>query len=123
MTEPTPPSWHTPDSARTAFNITVTADELAAAREQCLRIKGLPLTLAAPPSRAFAQGVAYQALANRQATQAGAPADQYGNETSSVALRPFDGKIMALLIVPAPILAADGQTVIGDAGRVRSMIG
>ncbi len=117
-------TWHTPASAKTAFNVVVTADGLASAQEQCLRVRGLPLELDTPPSRSFAQGVVYQALANRQATQVGAAGtDEYGSENATVTLRPMDGKIMALLIVPDPIYADDGTTVIGDRGRVASLIG
>ncbi|KZE91182.1 hypothetical protein [Microbacterium sp. TNHR37B] len=115
------PAWHTPESAKSSFNVTVTAAGLASAREQCLRVKGLSLTLDAPPSASFAQGVVFQALANKQATQAGVVNDEYGSEAQSVALRPLDGKIMALLIVPSPV-TVDG-TVVGDRGRVGSLIG
>lgn len=117
-------AWHTPDTARAAFNVNVTAAGLVAAREQCLRVRGLPLDLTDPPTASFAQGVVYQALANKQATQVGATGlDEYGSENATVALRPLDGKIMSLLIIPDPVYGEDGETVIGDRGRVASMIG
>lgn len=116
------PVWYDASTAQTALNIVVTDAGLLAARQECLRIKGQPLDLAAPPTEAFAQGVVYQALANKQATMVG-QSDTYGDgDAPAVQLRPFDGKIMGLLIIPSPVTDEDG-TVTGDAGRVRGMVG
>jgi len=94
-------TWHTAETARTDLGITVSDRQLAAAREQCLRIKGLSLSTPIPPSESFAQGVVYQALANKQASQASA-GGELGGETSRVNVTPLDGKIMSMLIIPAP---------------------
>lgn len=112
------PTWYTAGDAKTELNITVSPKGLAAAQEQCLRIKGLSLTTAAPPTESFAQGVVWQALANKQATQA-AVNDDIGGEGNSVRVYPFDKKIMALLILPSE----DGDDDAHDHGRVRSLIG
>jgi len=114
-------TWYTADSAKSELVITVTAASLAVAQEQCLQVKGLPLDLAKPPSASFAQGVVYQALANRQAAQA-VQSDELGN-TNTIRLYPYDKKIMSMLIVPAPVYDADGETMIGDRSRVGSLIG
>ena len=115
------PTWYTADNARSDLAIVVTEKGLSAAREQCLQRLGLPITLAVPPSESFAQGVVYQALANRQATQADT-GDEYGRAQGGVRLYPFDKKIMALLIIPSPVVDDEG-TATGDNGRVRSLIG
>ncbi|WP_345751382.1 hypothetical protein [Microbacterium rhizophilus] len=121
MPDPQQPTWYDALTAHSALAISVTDKGLAAAREQCLRVKGLPLDLAAPPSESFAQGVVYQALANRNATAVGqAGTDEWGIGDNTVQLRPLDGKIMALLIIPRPD-ATDSPTA--DRGRVGSMIG
>jgi|GEM_PF-4838360 len=95
------PTWYTPDDAQSELGIRVSQRQLDAAREQCLRIKGLALTLPTPPSESFAQGVVYQALANKQASQA-APGDEMGGEINGVRVYPLDRKILAMLIIPAP---------------------
>jgi len=112
------PTWYTAGEAQSELNIKVSAKGLAAAQEQCLRIKGLALTTDAPPTESFAQGVVLQALANKQAGQV-APTDDMGGEANSVRVQPFDRKIMALLILPSEDSAIDPH----DHGRVRSLIG
>lgn len=112
------PTWYSAGNAQNELNIKVTAKGLAAAQEQCLRIKGLSLTTTAPPTESFAQGVVLQALANKQAGQV-APTDDMGGETNSVRVQPFDRKIMALLILPDE----DSDDDPHDHGRVRSLIG
>lgn len=116
------PTWYDASTAQSTLNIVVTDAGLDVAREECLRIKGLPLTLAAPPTESFAQGVVYQALANKQATQVGQDDTYGGGDAPAVQLRPFDGKIMGMLIIPSPVTDEDG-TVTGDDGRIRSMVG
>lgn len=115
------PTWYTADTARSELAIVVTGKGLAVAQEQCLQRLGLPLTLTVPPSESFAQGVVYQALANKQATQADTT-DEYGSTQGGVRLYPFDKKIMSMLIVPSPVVDDEG-TATGDNGRVRSLIG
>ncbi|WP_341934720.1 hypothetical protein MRBLWO14_000292 [Microbacterium sp. LWO14-1.2] len=115
---PDPLTWYTAGDAKSELNITVSSRGLAAAQEECLRIKGLAITTATPPSASFALGVVYQALANKQSAAAGTN-DETGGETNSVRLYPFDRKIMGLLIVPNQ----DGDDDPHDHGRVRSLIG
>lgn len=112
-----PATWYTSETAKSEHNISVSTKQLAAAQEQCLRIKGLAITTQTPPSESFAQGVVFQALANKQAAQA-APGDEMGGETNSVRVFPLDRKILAMLIIPVP--SADGTR---DSGYVRSLIG
>jgi hypothetical protein len=95
------PTWYTASTAKSDLGITVSEKQLAAAREQCLRVKGLSLWTPAPPTESFAQGVVYQALANKQASQV-ATTDELGGEINGVRVYPLDAKIMALLIIPAP---------------------
>lgn len=111
------PAWYTASTARSELNIAVSERGLAAAQEQCLRFKGLALTTDAPPTESFAQGVVLQALANKQAAQAG-PTDEMGGETQAVRLYSFDRRIRELLILPGE--DADDTH---DHGRVRSLIG
>ena len=113
-----PAAWYTASNAKTELNLVVTAKGLAAAQEQCLRAKGLALNTAAAPSELFAQGVVYQALANKQAAAA-APNDEIGAASNGVRLYPLEKRIMAMLIIPAPV---DGDTA-RDAGHVRSLVG
>ncbi|MGN7978110.1 hypothetical protein ACTJJ4_11080 [Microbacterium sp. 22195] len=111
-------AWYTPDKAKSDLGISVSAKQLAAAQEQCLRIKGLAFDTTEAPTESFAQGVAYQALANKQASQASA-GDELGGETQRVRVTPLDFKIMSMLIIPAP----DADDPTRDAGRVGSLIG
>ncbi|QMU97982.1 hypothetical protein FVO59_12800 [Microbacterium esteraromaticum] len=110
--------WYTPESAKTALGISVSAKQLAAAQEQCLRVKGLSLTATTAPSESFAQGVVYQALANKQ-TAAASPAGDLGGETNRVNVAPLDWKILSMLIVPAP----DAGDPTRDTSHVGSLIG
>lgn len=113
-------AWYTASTATTEMNVKVTQKGLDAAREQCLRFKGLALDTETPPSESFAQGVVLQALANKQAAQAsGGDADETGGETNRVRLFPMDKKIQALLIIPSP----DPDNAGRDTGRVGSLIG
>lgn len=111
-------AWYTPENALNDLGIKVSGKQLAAAQEQCLRIKGLALDTATAPTESFAQGVAYQALANKQASQASV-GDELGGETQRVRVTPLDHKIMSMLIIPTP--NADDPT--RDTGRVDSLIG
>lgn len=111
-------AWYTSENAKTDLGINVSEKQLAAAREQCLRVKGLAIDTAAAPTESFAQGVAYQALANKQASQASV-GDELGGETQRVRVTPLDFKIMSMLIIPAH--DADDATL--DTGRVGSLIG
>ncbi|MFD8769553.1 hypothetical protein [Microbacterium oxydans] len=113
-----PATWYTSAEAKSELGIHVSAKQLDAAQEQCLRIKGLALTTATPPTESFAQGVAYQALANKQASQA-APNDEMGGETNSVRVYPLDKKILAMLIIPSD----DVDDAARDRGHVGSLIG
>lgn len=113
-----PAAWYTPETAKTALNLAVTPAGLAAAQEQCLRIRSLSLTTPEPPSESFAQGVVYQALANAQASQVDTT-DEIGMASNGVRLYPLDRKIMALLIIPSPDPDNDGR----DTGYVRSLVG
>lgn len=116
MPEADPLAWLDSATARTKYNIVVTDHGLAVAREQCLREVGLALDTERPPSASFALGVAYQALANWQSTQA-VEDDGFGGSTNTVRLYPMDKKIRGLLIIPEP--DDDGR----DLGRVHSLIG
>lgn len=115
---PDPLAWHTPETAQTQLGVVVTQAGLDVAREQCLRIKSLSLTTAAPPTASFAQGVVFQALANKQSTQADT-GDEYGNATARVRLYPYDRKIMSLLIIPDP----DPDDATRDRGYIGGLIG
>lgn len=108
-------TWPTAQSAKTDYNVTVTQAQLDTAREECLRAVGLPLDTDLPPSASFREGVALQALANQQSTQAD-QTDWTGSETNGVRLYPMSKAIRAKLIVPDP---GDGR----DRGLVRSLIG
>lgn len=113
-------TWYTSSTAQTEMSIKVTQKGLDAAKEQCLRFKGLALDTAAPPSESFAQGVVMQALANRHSAQASAGDDDaIGGESNRVRLFPMDKKIQALLIIPSP----DPDNAARDTGRVDSLIG
>lgn len=112
------PTWYTPPNAKSDLGITVSAKQLAAAQEQCLRFKGLALTTAVPPSESFAQGVVYQALANKQASQVTA-ADDLGGETNGVRVFPMDKKITGMLIIPS----TDPTDPTRDRGHIDSLIG
>jgi hypothetical protein len=112
------PTWYTATNAKSDLGIAVSAKQLAMAQEECLRFRGLALTTAVPPTESFAQGVVYQALANKQSSQA-APNDETGNETNSVRVYPMDKKIQAMLIIPD----TDPDDTTRDRGRVRSLIG
>lgn len=112
------PDWYTPDTARTALNVTVTVAGLAAAQEQCLRIRGLALNTAQAPTASFAQGVVFQALANAQASQAD-PSDEIGMASNGVRLYPLDRKVMALLITSN----TDPDDPTRDTGYVGSLVG
>lgn len=111
-------AWYTQELAKTELGINVSTKQLAAAREQCLRIKGLALSTADAPSESFAQGVVYQALANKQASQASA-GGELGGETSRVNVTPMDHKILSMLIIPAP----DPDDPTRDLGHVGTLIG
>jgi hypothetical protein len=113
-----PATWYTASSAKSDLGIPVSAKQLAMAQEECLRFKGLAITTATPPSESFAQGVVYQALANKQSSQAG-PQDELGNENNSVRVYPMDKKIQAMLIIPD----VDPDDATRDRGRVGSLIG
>jgi hypothetical protein len=117
----TAPTWYTATSAKSTLNIAVTDAGLAVAQEQCLRVKGLALSTLTPPSASFAQGVVYQALANKQASQASTE-DDFGGGPQPVRLYPLDKKIMSMLIVPSPV-TDDADAEIGDNGFVGSLIG
>lgn len=112
-------AWYTPENALSDLGIKVSTKQLAAAREQCLRVKGLALDTETAPTESFAQGVAYQALANKQASQAAVATDDLGGETNRVSVFPLDSKIMSMLIIPAP----DANDPTRDTGRVDSLIG
>lgn len=94
-------AWKNADAVKTDYNITVTNAQLQTARQECLRVKGLALTTDTPPSSAFEEGVAMQALANRQSTQASVT-DEMGSQSEGVRLYPFCRAIMAKLIIPSP---------------------
>lgn len=111
-------TWYTPQTAESDLGIKVSAKQLATAQEQCLRVKGLALTTAQAPSESFAQGVVYQALANRQASQA-SPAGDLGGEANRVNVTPLDWKILSMLIIPSP----DADDPTRDAGHVGTLIG
>lgn len=115
---PTPLTWPTSADALTDYNVTATDAQLETAREECLRAVGLSLTTATPPSISFREGVALQALANRQSTQA-AEGDEYGSQTQGVRLYPMSRAIRSKLIIPAP----GGTDNERDLGIVGSMIG
>ena len=109
-------TWMTSAEVLTSFSINVSDIGLEIAREQCLAHAGLALD-AEPPSASFQQGVAFQALANWQSTQA-VEDDGFGGPTNSVRLYPMDAKIRRLLIVPDP--DPDDRH---DRSRVGSLIG
>lgn len=111
-------AWYTPETAKNTLGITVSAKQLAAAQEQCLRVKGLALTTAPAPSESFAQGVVYQALANKQAAQASSAGD-LGGETQRVNVTPLDWKILSMLIVPS----SDVDDPARDTSHIGSLIG
>ena len=111
------PSWHTAETAKSTLGIVVLPGHLAVAQEELLTRKGLAIDTDAPPSVSFAAAVVYQALANRQASQA-STSDDLGGE-NAVRLYPFDKKIMAMCIVPD--VDEDDPTI--DHGFVRSLIG
>lgn len=94
-------AWKNAATVKTDYNITVTEAQLKTARQECLRTKGLALTTDTPPSDAFEEGVAMQALANRQSTQAGV-SDEMGSQSEGVRLYPFCRAIIAKLIIPSP---------------------
>lgn len=110
-------NWHTVSTAKSELGIVVLSGQLEVAQEQLLNRKGLASTLAAPPSKAFAAAVVYQALANRQASQASSNDDTGGE--NAVRLYPFDKKIMAMCVVPD--IDVDDPTI--DHSYVRSLIG
>lgn len=110
-------SWHTAASAKSELGISVLPAQLTIAQEELLTRKGLAITTPTPPSASFAAAVAYQALANKQSSQAG-PSDELGGD-NAVRLYPFDKKIMAMCIVPD--VDEDDPTI--DHGYVRSLIG
>lgn len=114
-----PLTWHDPASAKTALGISVSDAQLNLAREECLHRRGLVATLAEPPSQSFADGVVYQALANKQSSQANSN-DEMGGNDNSVRLYPFDKKIQAMLIVPDSFAITDE---IRDHSYVRSLVG
>lgn len=111
-------AWYTAATAKSNLGITVSEKQLAAAQEQCLRIKGLALDTSAAPSESFAQGVVYQALANKQAAAA-SPTGELGGETYRVNVTPLDWKILSMLIIPAP----DPDDPTRDLGHVGTLIG
>jgi hypothetical protein len=96
-----PVPWYTAATAKSELNLTVTTAGLDVAREQCLRVKGLALTTLEAPSKSFAQGVVFQALANAQSAKAD-ERDEFGSVTNGVRLYPMDRKILAMLIIPSP---------------------
>jgi len=110
--------WKTAAEVKTAYNIAVTDAQLKTARAECLRVKGLSLDTAEPPSDAFQEGVAMQALANRQATQVNVD-DEMGAQAGGVRLYPFSRVILAKLIIPSP----DPDDDTRDNGFVRSLVG
>lgn len=112
-------TWYTADTALSQLNIKVTDKGLTAAREQCLRFKGLALDTELAPSESFAQGVVYQALANKNSAQATGETDEIGGETNRVRVFPMDKKVQAMLIIPS----ADPADPTRDTGRVGSLIG
>lgn len=111
-------AWATAADARADYNITVTDPQLATAREECLRVVGLSLTTAAPPSASFREAVCMQALANQHSVQAD-PTDWTGGETNGVSLKPLGWQIRQKLIVPDP----DPDNPQVDRGFIRSLIG
>ncbi|OJU42021.1 MAG: hypothetical protein BGN97_04505 [Microbacterium sp. 69-10] len=111
-------AWYSATTAKSDLGISVSDKQLAAAQEQCLRIKGLALDTAASPSESFAQGVVYQALANKQASQASA-AGELGSDTNRVNVTPLDYKILSMLIIPAP----DPDDPARDLGHIGTLIG
>jgi len=111
-------TWPNSDAARTDYNIVATNAQLATAREECLRAVGLSLLTAVPPSASFREGVAMQALANQQSTQAD-QTDWTAGEQNGVRLYPMSKQIRAKLIVPDP----DGDDPGVDRGLIRSLIG
>lgn len=111
-------AWKPAATVKTDYNITVTDAQLATARVECLRAKGLALDTATPPSPPFEEGVAMQALANRQATQVNND-DEMGSQSNGVRLYPFCKAIMSKLIIPSP----DADDATRDNGYVRSLIG
>lgn len=113
-----PAAWYTSSNALSDLGIKVSDKQLAAAREQCLRVKGLALDTTPSPSESFAQGVVYQALANKQASQV-ASTDELGGETNRVRVTPLDWKILSMLIIPAP----DEDDPTRDTSHVASLIG
>jgi hypothetical protein len=110
--------WKTAATVKTDYVITVSDAQLLTARQECLRAKGLALSTAEPPSEAFQEGVAMQALANRQATQANVD-DEAGSQSYGVRLYPFCRAIMSKLIIPSP----DADDATRDVGYVRSLVG
>lgn len=111
-------SWYSQTTAKSQLNLTVSDKGLAAAQEQCLRIRSLSLTTAEAPSESFAQGVVYQALANAQAASADST-DEVGMSTNGVRLYPLDRKIQAMLIIPD----TDPDDATRDTGYVSSLVG
>lgn len=110
--------WKNAATVKADYNITVTDAQLKTAREECLRAKGLALSTASPPTAAFEEGVAMQALANRQATQASND-DEMGSQAGGVRLYPFCRAITSKLIIAAP----DPDNATRDVGYVRSLVG
>lgn len=110
-------AWHTTGTAKADLGITVQPAHLAIAKEELLIRKGLAIGTATPPSESFAAAVVYQALANKQASQASTSDDLGGD--NAVRLYPFDKKIMSMCIVPD--VDVDDPTI--DHSYVRSLIG
>lgn len=110
--------WKTAAQVKTDYVITVTDAQLQTAREECLRFKGIAITTPEPPSASFQEGVALQALANRQATQADST-DEFGAQASGVRLYSFSKTIVSKLIIPSP----DPDHPETDTGYVRSLVG
>lgn len=115
---PTPLTWPDAAAAFTDYGVTVTDAQLETARQECLRELGLALDTATPPTVAFREGVALQALANRHATQADST-DYTGAEFAGVRLYPMCKLIRNKLITSSP----DADDATRDLGRVRGLIG
>lgn len=111
-------AWKNAATVKTNYGITVTDAQLATARTECLRTKSLNLDTTTPPSDAFEEGVAMQALANRLATQANVD-DESGSQQYGVRLYPFCKAILSKLIIPSP----DADDATRDTGYVRSLVG
>ncbi len=110
--------WKVAAQVKADYAITVTDAQLLTARGECLRVKGLALDTEEPPHPSWDEGVAMQALANRQATQAD-PADEFGAQAGGVQLRPFGAAVMSKLIIPKP----DPDDPTRDTGRTGSLVG